>query len=158
MLGKGIGLICSPVWARLSGNIDIRGCGGPREIEKPKNQKTFKKRKVGKLKNQKSQNKRKSEKTEHRTTGKPKNWKTGKTENQTLGLSFTKSWGSALWFLASPSEKAETEKPENQKTDKPKTWVKFHRELGKRTLVSCLSPKECGSTLPSLDKGKLGAN
>jgi hypothetical protein len=157
MLGKGIGLICSPVWARLSGNIDIRGCGGPREIEKPKNQKTLKKRKVGKktkiAKQTEQRKKRNTEKPENRKIGKPE-----KTENQTLGLSFTKSWGSALWFLASPSEKAETEKPENQKTDKPKTWVKFHRELGKRTLVSCLSPKECGSTLPSLDKGKLGAN
>jgi hypothetical protein len=45
MLGKGIGLVCSPVWARLSVNIDIRGCGGPREIEKTKNPKTIKKTK-----------------------------------------------------------------------------------------------------------------
>ena len=67
--------------------------------------------------------------------GKPQKTEDRKqTENQTLGLSFTKSWGSALWFLASPSEKAETEKPKNRKTDKPKTWVKFHRELSIRTV------------------------
>ncbi len=77
-----------------------------------------------KTQNRKNKKKWKTEKTEDRKT----------TENQTLGLSFTKSWGSALWFLASPSEKAETEKPENRKTDKPKTWVKFHRELSIRTI------------------------
>jgi hypothetical protein len=86
MLGKGIGLICSPVWASdlfvpLSGPVSLAtltsgGAGDHEKLKtgKPKNFKKTKSRKIEKPKIAKQ--------TEKRKNGTPNNRKTKKLENR----------------------------------------------------------------------------